>query len=383
MYLPEEPEDRKVSAPVIYTIAAISALIFIILAVVLVSNSQSRSGAKKRAEALAAASATSTPLPGEETEEDYGDASIEKLYREHKLRAEDLDFWDMYDGAGTVVEEEASPSPSATPDPTPTPSPTEEELAADGRHIQVTYKDGTEEWIEIDDKLPKADYDFTKLKITNGKMAYYSGNKKLSRLGVMISSENGTVDFDRLSEDGIDFVMLKVGGRGYGTGLISLDPDFTTRIEAAQKAGLSVGCYFSSQAVTVEEAVEEAAFVKNQLLPYKISYPVALQMESIETDTARTDILDEKDRTEIAQAFLKDIVDAGYQGILYGDTNFLLTDVMPSEMLKDYDVFLEDEEAIPAYPYQYKMWEYAAQENINGVEKPASYVISFTDYANR
>ena len=350
---------------------------------VLVSNSQSRSGAKKRAEALAAASATSTPLPEEETEEDYGDASIEKLYREHKLRAEDLDFWDMYDGAGTVVEEEASPSPSATPDPTPTPSPTEEELAADGRHIQVTYKDGTEEWIEIDDKLPKADYDFTKLKITNGRMAYYSGNKKLSRLGVMISSENGTVDFDRLSEDGIDFVMLKVGGRGYGTGLISLDSDFTTRIEAAQKAGLSVGCYFSSQAVTVEEAVEEAAFVKNQLLPYKISYPVALQMESIETDTARTDILDEKDRTEIAQAFLKDIVDAGYQGILYGDTNFLLTDVMPSEMLKDYDVFLEDEEAIPAYPYQYKMWEYAAQENINGVEKPASYVISFTDYANR
>ena len=104
MYLPEEPEDHKVSAPVIYTIAAISALIFIILAVVLVSNSQSRSGAKKRAEALAAASATSTPLPEEETEEDYGDASIEKLYREHKLRAEDLDFWDMYDGAGTVVE---------------------------------------------------------------------------------------------------------------------------------------------------------------------------------------------------------------------------------------------------------------------------------------
>ena len=199
----------------------------------------------------------------------------------------------------------------------------------------------------------------------------------------MISSENGTVDFDRLSENGIDFVMLKVGGRGYGTGLISLDPDFTTRIEAAQKAGLSVGCYFSSQAVTVEEAVEEAAFVKNQLLPYKISYPVALQMESIETDTARTDILDEKDRTEIAQAFLKDIEDAGYQGILYGDTNFLLTDVMPSEMLKDYDVFLEDEGAIPTYPYQYKMWEYAAQENINGVEKPASYVISFTDYANK
>ena len=383
MYFPEEPEDRKVSAPVIYTIAAISALILIILAVVLVSNSQSRSGAKKRADALAAASATEAPVAEEETEADYGDASIEKLYREHKLRAEDLDFWDMYDGAGTTVEEEPSPSPSESPSPDPSATPTEEELEADGKHIQVTYKDGTEEWIEINDKLPKADYDFTKLKITNGKMAYYSGNKKLSRLGVMISSESGTVDFDRLSEDGIDFVMLKVGGRGYGTGLITLDTDFTERIEAAQKAGLSVGCYFSSQAVTVQEAVEEAAFVKNQLLPYKITYPVALQMENIETDTARTDILDEKDRTEIAQAFLKDIEDAGYQGILYGDTNFLLTDVLPAELFKSYDVFLEDEEAVPAYPYQYKMWEYAMQETVNGIEKPTSYVISFTDYANK
>ena len=365
MYLPEEPEDRKVSAPVIYTIAAISALIFIILAVVLVSNSQSRSGAKKRAEALAAASATSTPLPGEETEEDYGDASIEKLYREHKLRAEDLDFWDMYDGAGTVVEEEASPSPSATPDPTPTPSPTEEELAADGRHIQVTYKDGTEEWIEIDDKLPKADYDFTKLKITNGKMAYYSGNKKLSRLGVMISSENGTVDFDRLSEDGIDFVMLKVGGRGYGTGLISLDPDFTTRIEAAQKAGLSVGCYFSSQAVTVEEAEEEARYVMRHVRGKRVNGPIAFDMEPI-SGGDRISSLTAAQKTEIADAFCQLLEKNGYSPMIYGNPDWLQTH-LDMTLLTDYPVWLAHYTSLTNWSYAYDMWQYTDSGKVSGI----------------
>jgi GH25 family lysozyme M1 (1,4-beta-N-acetylmuramidase) len=221
------------------------------------------------------------------------------------------------------------------------------------------------------------------MKTTNGKMTYYDGNKKLSRLGVTLSEDSGEVDFELLRDGGIDFVMLKLGSRGYGTGLLSLDKNFVTNMEKAKKAGMDIGVYFCSQAVTVTEAVEEAKFVTDNLISYQLTYPVAYQMESISNDSARTDILDEEQKSQVAEAFLNDVENAGYQVLLYGDERWLLTEILSSELLKKYDVFLTDFSAIPEYPYGFKMWEYSTGNTISGVEREANYVISFVDYTKR
>lgn len=382
MRLPDEDNERGISTPVIYTIVAVSALILIILAFVFISNNQNNANRGTVQE-------KATPSPEKSSEEEIGfpegQKDIEALYKEHKLRSEDLDFWDMYqDNEPEILTEDSqSPEPSAESTPEPSTEPTDEEKAADGKHVLVSYMDGTQEWLEIDEDLPVNDYDFTKLKTKNGKMTYYDGNKKLSRLGIELSEDSGNVDFEALKEDGIDFVMLKVGERGYGTGLISTDINFTSNMEAAAKAGMDVGVYFCSQAVTVEEAVEEAKFVTDQLIPYDITFPVALRMESILSDTARTDILDAKQRTEIAEAFLNDVESAGYDPILYGERNFLLTEILPSELLKECEVWLTDQNPIPDYPYQFKMWEYAVGTTVSGVEKEVNMTISFVDYSRR
>ena len=382
MRLPDEDNERGISTPVIYTIVAVSALILIILAFVFISNNQNNAN-------RGTVHAKATPSPEKSSEEEIefseGQKDIEALYKEHKLRSEDLDFWDMYqDNEPEILTEDSqSPEPSAESTPEPSSEPTDEEKAADGKHVLVSYMDGTQEWLEIDEDLPVNEYDFTKLKTKNGKMTYYDGNKKLSRLGIELSEDNGNVDFGALKEDGIDFVMLKVGERGYGTGLISADINFTSNMEAAAKAGMDVGVYFCSQAVTVEEAVEEAKFVTDQLIPYDVTYPVALRMESILSDTARTDILDAKQRTEIAEAFLNDVESAGYDPILYGERNFLLTEILPSELLKEWEVWLTDQDPIPDYPYQFKMWEYAVGTTVSGVEKEVNMTISFVDYSRR
>lgn len=382
MRLPDEDNERGISTPVIYTIVAVSALILIILAFVFISNNQNNAN-------RGTVQAKATPSPEKSSEEEIGfpegQKDIEALYKEHKLRSEDLDFWDMYqDNESEILTEDSqSPEPSAESTPEPSSEPTDEEKAADGKHVLVSYMDGTQEWLEIDEDLPGNEYDFTKLKTKNGKMTYYDGNKKLSRLGIELSEDSGNVDFEALKEDGIDFVMLKVGERGYGTGLISADINFTSNMEAAAKAGMDVGAYFCSQAVTVEEAVEEAKFVTDQLIPYDVTYPVALRMESILSDTARTDILDAKQRTEIAEAFLNDVESAGYDPILYGERNFLLTEILPSELLKEWEVWLTDQDPIPDYPYQFKMWEYAVGTTVSGVEKEVNMTISFVDYSRR
>lgn len=378
MRLPGEDEERGMGTPVIYMILAVSVFIVIILAVVFISNREINNSRKKNNVA-----ATATPTPESERENvefAEGQKDIEQLYKENKLRAEDLDFWNMYQD-NTLIIEEAQPTESPTP--TPSHEPTDEELAADGMHTQVTYRDGTTKWVEISEKIPLYTYDFTNLKITNGQMEYFVDGEKNSWLGVDLSKSSGDVDFDALHSNGVDFVMLRLGSRGYESGLLTLDESFENNIAKAQGAGLEVGVTFFSQALDVKEAVEEAEFVIQNLAPYKISYPVAFDMEYIANDKARIDILDEDQKTQAAEAFLREVEKEGYRGILYGNKSWLLGELVPDKLLRDYDVWLLDPSPVPDYPYQFKMWKYAVNQDIPGIENKSSYIISFVDYTRK
>ena len=240
MRLPEEHDERGTGKPVVYTVLAISLFILGILAVVFFSNN----GAKGNSQARRPLTAVPSPTPEEEMEFAEGQEDIEALYKENKLRAEDLDFWNMYQNNGGVIIEE---EPEASPSPTPSHEPTDEELAEDGEHVKVTLHDGTEEWHEISGDIPLYTYDFTNLKITAGRMEYYQDGEKSSSVGVELSENSGNVDFTALKDSGVDFVMLRLGSRGYETGLLSLDKNFVSNITKAQNAGLEVGVYFFSR----------------------------------------------------------------------------------------------------------------------------------------
>lgn len=369
----QDEQDERMSTPVVYMVAAVSVVVLLILAGVLLSNTGKR---KSGDSPLAAATEEPTQTPETEMEFAEGQSDIETLYREHKLRAEDLDFWDMYDHTEVIVE---TPSPS----PTVEPEPTEEEMATDGKHIQITYRDGTSQWLEIDQDIPFHEYDFKRLKGQNGKLAYYEQNKVTSRLGVELSEESGTVNFDTLKEDGINYVMLKVGERGYESGRLVLDEKFSVYLEGARQAGLDVGVYFCSQAVTPSEAADEAAFVMDNIKTYTVTYPIVFRMDAIYNDTARTDILSPEQRTDIAKAFMDTVERAGYFSALYGDKEFLLTRILPEKLLPEYDVWLTDYNPVPDYPYQFKLWEYAGNVEQQGIENETSYIISFADYSRR
>lgn len=374
--LPEETEERGMGVPVIYTIMAVSVFVLIVLGIFWVSNRESGSTHKTVKEAK-----DPSPKSTEEVVFAEGQEDIETLYREHKLRAEDLDFWNMYEKEEVPAKEEPMVSPSPSPDTSSEPADPE----TDGRHISVLNQNGEEEWVEISDKIAANTYDLTKIKIVNGQMAYYQDGEKASFLGVDLSKSNGTVDFEVLKAEGIDFVMLKLGGRGYESGLITLDDNFPKNMAKAAEAGLEVGVYFFSQAITVEEAEKEADFVIENLVPYQkqMTYPVVFDMEYVANDEARIELTDEETKTEIADAFLTKIADAGYQPMIYGNKNWLLTAILPEKLLDEYPVWLSDQSPVPDYPYDFKLWKYAAGETIPGVEGTVDYTISFVDYTGR
>lgn len=249
----------------------------------------------------------------------------------------------------------------------------------DGR-IQVTHADGTKEWVDISRDISKNDYNYSNLKYQKPVMNYYEEGKLVSKCGADISANQGEVDFAKLKKAGCDFVMLKIGARGYSSGNIVLDANYKDNLKAAKKAGLEIGVYFCSQAVNKSEAREEADELMDAIADYSVKYPVAFVMENVENDMARIEALDVDDRTSIAKAFLDRVYDEGYTAMIYGDKEWLLT-MVDMERLSDYEVWYAQDSKEPDYPYEFGMWQYASDASINGASGKVAMSMSFTDYS--
>ena len=391
MKLPGEEESGRTGLPVIYMIIGVAVFVLILLVVLLQSNSNKSSGSdylkemqRQREEETAAAEMKI------EQQEDTG----------RKLRAEDLDFWDMYPVDEEEMKENATVSEKSTLAEKAERDREEQRLreqeaqaaaqaelndpSTDGKHTLVTTPDGQEEWVLISPYLSKNTYDFTKMEEKAGLKRYMENGRKISYVGVDISKQTGSVNFASLKAAGVDYVMIRLGGRGYSTGQITLDENFTENIEGAIAEGLDVGIYFYSQAVNQDEAVQEANFVIQNLEIYKanVKYPVAFDMEFVANDDARIDGLSREDRTTIATSFLESVKSAGYVPMIYGDKEWLIKEIDLSK-LQNFDVWLAQEADIPDYPYQYAMWQYSSMGVVNGIKGDANLNICFVGYSQR
>lgn len=247
---------------------------------------------------------------------------------------------------------------------------------------RIKKADGTEEWVEINANLTKNSYSKSRFVYKKPIMSYYLNGKEASWCGVDISSKQDSVDFKKLKKAGCDFVMIKVGGRGYSSGEVVLDEKFKDYMKSAKSAGLDIGVYFFSQAITEDEIEEEAETLMEAIKDYTVKYPVVFQMQGVEGDMARIDSLDTDSRTELTKLFLSIIKDAGYKPMLYGNKEWLVTKV-DLEALKEYDVWLSQEEDTPDYPYEFAMWQYDKSGTISGISKETGLNVCFVDYTKQ
>ena len=234
----------------------------------------------------------------------------------------------------------------------------------------------------INPYLEQNTYDYTNLQMKGDKMSYYDNGRDISYLGLDLSKYNGDVDFTAVKSEGIDFVMIRLGSRGYGSGQITLDEKFEENITKAIGAGLEVGVYFFSQAVTAEDAVEESNFIVQTLANYKITYPVVFDMEYVQNDKARIEALSRDEKTAVAKAFLQNTKVAGYQPMIYGAKEWLIREIDLTK-LTEYDIWLSQQKEIPDYPYKFQMWQYSLKGKIGGVNGDVGLNISFVDYSEK
>ena len=217
----------------------------------------------------------------------------------------------------------------------------------------------------------------------NGFYSYYENGRKVSEMGMDLCEFQGEIDFSAAKTAGIDFVMLRIGGRYYSAeGAMYSDSHFDTYYEQAKAAGLKVGAYFFSQATTAAEAEEEAAYALQLLNGRSLEYPIAFDWEIIDDDEARTDSVSGEVITQMAEAFCTKVRESGYKAIVYASTSLILQSY-DFETMKDYEFWLADYREFPGRDkmyYDFRMWQYSTKGAVTGIGVPVDLNLCLKPY---
>lgn len=196
--------------------------------------------------------------------------------------------------------------------------------------------------------------------------------------GIDISDHQGNINWSKVAKDGIDFAYIRVGYRGYSEGKIYEDSEFITNIEGAKKAGLKVGVYFFSGAITVAEAKAEAKVVLKDIKGYKIDYPIAFDMEVISDKNNRMAKLTVENRVAIAKAFCDTIEAADYQAMIYGNATWMVEKLDFPEVA-NYKVWYANWDYF-TWPYEVAMYQYTSSGKVAGISTRVDMNIGFFNY---
>ena len=217
--------------------------------------------------------------------------------------------------------------------------------------------------------------------VTRNGYSFYTENGEITSIaGIDVSEHQGVIDWQKVKDSGIEFAIIRVGYRTYGGGEITLDTTFEDNLRNAEKAGIKLGVYFYSQAVTPEEAIEEADIVIDAIEPYDITYPVVFDWELIYNDSARTDKVSVDTLAECCISFCERVKSAGYTPMIYQNKN---TSMFKLDLprLQEYDFWLAEYDDKPTYYYDYQMWQYTAAGKVPGINGDVDLNICFKDYS--
>lgn len=210
----------------------------------------------------------------------------------------------------------------------------------------------------------------------NERPVYLPGQEKM---GIDVSEWQGEIDWQAVAEDGIDFAFIRLGYRGNTEGKLTLDSRYEENMLGAGAAGLKLGIYFYSQAITAEEAIEEANFVLENMGNYPLSYPIVFDWETAGTADARTNGLDNTVLTDCALAFCETIAAAGYTPMIYIYSDLAYTRY-ELDRLTAYDWWYAGYSDTPEFYYHFRIWQYSSSGTVNGVEERTDMNLCFLPY---
>ena len=322
--------------------------------------------------------------------------------------------------AAAKISAKATASVSATPTPSTTPkvNPKEDKTSllkdkkgnqmyikdADGNYVEAKFADyyTAKEFYKKAEPSPDdtTAYKYTGWQVINNETYFFdkNGNKVTGEqviqgakynfdstgalmkgsgtMGIDVSKWNGNINWTAVKNSGVSFVIIRCGYRGSSTGVMVEDPKFKTNIKGATDAGLKVGIYFFSQAISDVEAVEEASMTIGLIKNYKISYPVFLDVED---SGGRGDRIDSNTRTAVIKAYCETIKNSGYTAGVYANKSWL-SGKMNVGSLSNYKIWLAQYNTQPTYSGKYDMWQYSSKGSVGGISGNTDMNLSYLGY---
>lgn len=204
------------------------------------------------------------------------------------------------------------------------------------------------------------------------------------RCGVDVSSYQEDIDWEAVKADGVEFAFIRVGYRGYGTGKLVEDSYYKKNIEGALAVGIKVGVYVYSQAITVEEGVEEAQFLMDRVAGYDIDLPLIIDYEYA-YDGGHTGRLYEagltkEEATAICHAFCDAAAEGGYTAAVYANKSFLNTQLNADELES---VWLAHYIKKTDYTGDYDFWQCTSSGRVKGITGYVDLDFWFMDFPFR
>ena len=245
----------------------------------------------------------------------------------------------------------------------------------------VVVSNGTFNFVPIRDDLQKNDYVLENLNILeDGEVQYMQDGQVVSHKGIDVSKHQGNIDWTKVAADGVEFAFIRVGLRGYGTeGKLVEDEYFEQNVKGALQAGIKVGVYFYSQAITDEELLEEANLVLEKVKPYNIELPIVFDVEKVSGGKGRANELSVEERTRLTALFCQTIQYAGYKPMIYHNMEMgtLMLDLGQLEQYDKWFAYYNDD---LYYPYAYKVWQYSEKGAVDGINEEVDLNIWFGDF---
>lgn len=205
----------------------------------------------------------------------------------------------------------------------------------------------------------------------DGLQYYFDGNGKLSSCTMIdVSTYNGNIDWDAVKAAGVDYAIIRVGYRGYGTARLVQDRRFEQNMRGAINAGIRVGAYIVTQAVNTEEAVEEASFIVEKCRGYNVTLPLAIDVEwaGNSYEEGRANSISASTRTDVINAFARTVMNSGYTAMAYANKDWFENKIYSGNLFSSCKIWLAQYRNTEyTYGGRVNMWQYTSKGRVDGI----------------
>ena len=194
-------------------------------------------------------------------------------------------------------------------------------------------------------------------------------NGTTKRSGIDVSSYQEDIDWNQVKASGVEYAIIRMAYRGYSSGSLAKDRNGLKNLKEAKAAGLKVGVYIFSQAITVAEAQEEADYVINEISSYSLDLPIVMDYEYAAGNDGRlyNAHLSVDAATSIVNAFCERVHNKGYYGMLYANKSMLENQLNASDISSKYLVWLANYTNETKYAGNYRFWQYTSTGAVAGI----------------